>query len=71
MLGIEAEALSADELVQAVLKAPVDLLWNGGIGTYVRASHETDADAAERTKRWWRERLAALTVSLEGGAADA
>jgi glutamate dehydrogenase len=31
-----------------VLRAPVDLLWNGGIGTYVRASHETDADAADR-----------------------
>ncbi|MEV4460785.1 hypothetical protein [Microbispora sp. NPDC049633] len=30
-----------------------------------------DADAAERTKRWWRERLAALIVSLEGGGADA
>jgi glutamate dehydrogenase len=48
VLGIDAEELSADELVQAVLKAPVDLLWNGGIGTYVRASHETDADAADR-----------------------
>jgi glutamate dehydrogenase len=47
-LGIEGEVLSADELVQAVLRAPVDLLWNGGIGTYVRASHETDADAADR-----------------------
>lgn len=49
VLGIEAEVLSADELVQAVLRAPVDLLWNGGIGTYVRASHETDADAADRS----------------------
>jgi glutamate dehydrogenase len=48
VLGIDAEELSADELVQAVLRAPVDLLWNGGIGTYVRASHETDADAADR-----------------------
>jgi glutamate dehydrogenase len=47
-LGVEAEALSTDELVQAILRAPVDLLWNGGIGTYVRASHETDADVADR-----------------------
>jgi len=47
-LGIDAEVLSADELVQAVLRAPVDLLWNGGIGTYVRASHESDAEAADR-----------------------
>jgi glutamate dehydrogenase len=47
-LGVDAEVLSADELVQAVLQAPVDLLWNGGIGTYVRASHESDADVADR-----------------------
>jgi glutamate dehydrogenase len=47
-LGIDAEVLSADELVQAVLSAPVDLLWNGGIGTYVRASHESDAEVADR-----------------------
>ena len=47
-LRIDAEALSPDELVQAILRAPVDLLWNGGIGTYVRASHETDAEVADR-----------------------
>jgi glutamate dehydrogenase len=48
-LGVDADdVLSTDELVQAVLQAPVDLLWNGGIGTYVRASHETDADVADR-----------------------
>ena len=48
VLNIDAEVLSADELVQAVLRAPVDLLWNGGIGTYVRASHESDAEVADR-----------------------
>jgi glutamate dehydrogenase len=47
-LGVDAEELSTDELVQAVLRAPVDLLWNGGIGTYVRATHESDADVADR-----------------------
>jgi glutamate dehydrogenase len=48
VLGIEAPSLSTDELVQAVLGAPVDLLWNGGIGTYVRATHESDADVSDR-----------------------
>ncbi|WP_342748917.1 NAD-glutamate dehydrogenase domain-containing protein [Nocardioides gansuensis] len=48
VLDIDAEVLSADELVQAVLRAPVDLLWNGGIGTYVRASHESDAEVSDR-----------------------
>jgi glutamate dehydrogenase len=47
-LGIEAQRLSPAELIQAVLRAPVDLLWNGGIGTVVKASHERDADAEDR-----------------------
>lgn len=47
-LGIDAEELSTDDLVRAVLRAPVDLLWNGGIGTYVRASHEYDVDVSDR-----------------------
>ena len=42
-------ALTPPQLVRALLTAPVDLLWNGGIGTFVRASHETDADVNDRT----------------------
>ena len=48
-LGLEVEALPPNELINAILKAPVDLLWNGGIGTYVKASRETHADAGDRT----------------------
>lgn len=47
-LGTDSETMTPDELVSAILCAPVDLLWNGGIGTYVKASHETHADAADR-----------------------
>jgi glutamate dehydrogenase len=47
-LGIAAEALTPDELIRAILRAPVDLLWNGGIGTYVKARSETDADVGDR-----------------------
>ena len=47
-LGIEAEDLPPHELMQAILKAPVDLMWFGGIGTYIRASTETDANAGDR-----------------------
>jgi glutamate dehydrogenase len=47
-LGIDAETLTASELVSAVLKAPVDLLYNGGIGTYVKASAESHADVGDR-----------------------
>ena len=48
VLGIEAERLTPTELVGAILKAPVDLLYNGGIGTYVKASSESHADAGDR-----------------------
>ncbi len=49
-LGIDAAvtALSPAELLSAILKAPVDLLWNGGIGTYVKATNETNADVGDR-----------------------
>jgi glutamate dehydrogenase len=48
-LGITAETLSGQELVRAVLRADVDLLWNGGIGTYVKASSERHADVGDTT----------------------
>ncbi|MDB5954930.1 NAD-glutamate dehydrogenase [Ramlibacter sp.] len=47
-LGIEAERLTPAELVTAILKAPADLLYNGGIGTYVKASSETHALVGDR-----------------------
>lgn len=49
VLGIGAEKLPPNELIQALLRAPVDLLWNGGIGTYVKASRETHVDAGDRS----------------------
>jgi glutamate dehydrogenase len=47
-LGVEAEAMTPAELIRAVLRAPVDLLWNGGIGTYVKASSELHAEAGDK-----------------------
>ena len=47
-LGIESTPLTPNELMRAMLAAPVDLLWNGGIGTYVKASHEIHADVGDR-----------------------
>ena len=47
-LAITADALSPTELVNAILKAPVDLVYNGGIGTYVKASSETHAQVGDR-----------------------
>ena len=47
-LAIEDESLTPSELIAAMLKAPVDLLWNGGIGTYVKSRRETHADVGDR-----------------------
>jgi glutamate dehydrogenase len=47
-LGISAAALTPTELVNAILKAPVDLIYNGGIGTYVKATAETHAQVGDR-----------------------
>ncbi|OGT56643.1 MAG: NAD-glutamate dehydrogenase [Gammaproteobacteria bacterium RIFCSPHIGHO2_12_FULL_43_28] len=48
-LNTKKDTMVPNELIRAILKAPVDLLWNGGIGTFVKASTETHADAGDRT----------------------
>ncbi|MEU1056305.1 NAD-glutamate dehydrogenase [Streptomyces sp. NPDC005876] len=49
-LGIEEKVskMTPADLMKAILKAPVDLLWNGGIGTYVKASTESDGDVGDK-----------------------
>jgi glutamate dehydrogenase len=47
-LGVPAESLTPNELIRAILLAPVDLLYNGGIGTYVKATRETHAQVGDR-----------------------
>jgi glutamate dehydrogenase len=44
----EIASLTPAQLIRAILKAPVDLLWNGGIGTYVKASSETNAEVGDK-----------------------
>lgn len=48
-LGLKVSgALTPEQLIQAILKAPVDVLWNGGIGTYVKAAEESHADVHDK-----------------------
>ena len=47
-MGIQQDKLSPNELIKELLKAPADLLWNGGIGTYVKAAGETQGDAGDK-----------------------
>ena len=48
LLGVEDESMTPNEVIHALLKAPADLLWNGGIGTYVKASYEGHADVGDK-----------------------
>ncbi|MFA7267906.1 MAG: NAD-glutamate dehydrogenase [Sterolibacterium sp.] len=49
VLGIETATVTPPELIRAVLLAPVDLIYNGGIGTYVKGSKESQADVGDRS----------------------
>lgn len=69
ILDLSQEAASGEEVVRAILRAPVDLLYNGGIGTYVRASSEEDSEVGDRAND--RVRVSAnevrARVLAEGG----
>lgn len=47
-LGLPVGGLTPDQLINALLRAPVDVIWNGGIGTYVKSSSERQSDAGDR-----------------------
>ncbi|MYL22601.1 NAD-glutamate dehydrogenase [Vreelandella massiliensis] len=46
--GISESRLTPNELIRAMLKAKVDLIWNGGIGTYVKSAAESDAEVGDK-----------------------
>ncbi|NUP03169.1 MAG: NAD-glutamate dehydrogenase [Nonomuraea sp.] len=70
-LGIEAgvTSLAPNDLISAILRAPVDLLWNGGIGTYVKAQSESNADVGDKANDALRVNAADLRCKVigEGG----
>lgn len=47
VLGIQKNNIEPNELIRAILKAPVDLIWNGGIGTYVKSSQERNFEVGD------------------------
>jgi glutamate dehydrogenase len=71
MLGLAdgTTALAPDDLISAILAAPVDLLWNGGVGTYVKATNQTHADAGDRSNDAVRIEASQLRARVigEGG----
>ncbi|BDT85681.1 NAD-glutamate dehydrogenase [Nocardia cyriacigeorgica] len=68
-LADEVTALSPPELVRAILLAPVQLLWNGGIGTYIKASTESNAEVGDKSNDAVRVNGNQLRVNVigEGG----
>ncbi len=67
--GIDVPQCSPDELIHLLLAAPIDLIWNGGIGTYVKGTHETDLDVGDRANDAVRVNAANLRARVfgEGG----
>ncbi|MET9908911.1 NAD-glutamate dehydrogenase [Streptomyces sp. NPDC006476] len=67
-LGIEEKIakMTPADLMKAILQAPVDLLWNGGIGTYVKASTESHADVGDKANDPIRVDGADLRVKVVG-----
>ena len=69
VLGVAATSMTPAEVVRAILRAPVDLLWNGGIGTYVKAHDETNAEVGDKANDAVRldGRELRCKVVVEGG----
>ncbi|MEW2083197.1 NAD-glutamate dehydrogenase [Streptomyces sp. NPDC005283] len=67
-LGIEPgiSKMTPADLMKTILKAPVDLLWNGGIGTYVKASTESNADVGDKANDAIRVNGEDLRVKVVG-----
>ncbi len=68
VLGLVAgeTSMAPDALISAILAAPVDLLWNGGIGTYVKASNQSNADVGDRSNDVVRVDAAQLRAKVVG-----
>jgi glutamate dehydrogenase len=65
-LAVEDDVLPPNDVIGAMLRAPVDLLWNGGIGTYVKSSSETHAAAGDKANDAVRVDAGELRVRVVG-----
>jgi glutamate dehydrogenase len=66
MLGLQSAAAAPNDIIKAILRMPVDLLWNGGIGTYVKASDETNNDVGDRANDAVRSNGAEIKAKVVG-----
>ncbi|MBO6783903.1 MAG: NAD-glutamate dehydrogenase, partial [Alphaproteobacteria bacterium] len=70
LLGVSREQMTPNELIRAILVAPVDLLWFGGIGTYIKESGESQADADDRSNDAVRVDADTLNCKVIGEGAN-
>ncbi len=69
-LGIDAKALDPASLINAILKSSVDLLWFGGIGTYIKASNQSQADVGDPSNDALRANASELRAKVIGEGAN-
>ena len=69
LLNVEQSSMQPNEVIRAILRMPVDLLWNGGIGTYVKAATESHADVGDKSNDGVRVNASQLRCKVigEGG----
>lgn len=70
ILGLNRATATPNEIINALLKAEADLLWFGGIGTYVRAKTETDEEVGDRASDAYRVTAEELRVKVVGEGAN-
>ncbi|MBB34774.1 MAG: NAD-glutamate dehydrogenase [Hirschia sp.] len=68
--GLEVDSVTPDELIRALLLSEFELLWFGGIGTYVKAGEETNADVGDKANNALRVNGGELKVSIIGEGAN-
>jgi glutamate dehydrogenase len=66
LLDIPAESASGEDVIRHILSAPVDLLYNGGIGTYIKATGETDSEVGDRANDRVRVNAAEVRARVVG-----
>ncbi len=69
-LGIDQSEIEPEALISAILKAPVDLIWFGGIGTYIKASHENNVQVGDHANDALRVDAADLQAKVIGEGAN-
>ncbi|KFZ31849.1 NAD-glutamate dehydrogenase [Pseudidiomarina salinarum] len=66
LFGTQKKSLTPTDMIKAILQMPVDLLWNGGIGTYVKSTKESDSDVGDRANDALRINGSELRAKIVG-----